>query len=198
MADNMSIAGRGSRVAPATGGHKTLQIGPAKAPHPRRPGVAESVERHPITADRAERSCCSPRLRPLNGRQTARGDLGIEKQKIPMAALVKSEHASSGLYAGHRAASASGSADRSRVVILRCLDIGFRALELTCFPFQRQRLADAAAGIEQEGQQPAHFLDRSHRPRLNDGEGVVRQQELGHLLALVALRPLRTVISTPA
>jgi hypothetical protein len=88
MRDDMSVSGGGSRVAPSASRHKPLQISPAKPPHPRRPCVAERVKRHPGQPIGRDYHALSA-LRPLDGRQPARRDLSVEKNKIPVSTLVK-------------------------------------------------------------------------------------------------------------
>jgi len=80
-----------ARITPAPGGNQPLQIGAAITSHPRRPRMAERVERHPgIAIGRDHHPLFA--LGPLNGRQAAGRDLGIEEKEIPMAALMEAKH----------------------------------------------------------------------------------------------------------
>src|ERR1700688_1784431 len=97
MRDNVGVPRRRSRAAPAVRRNESLLVRSAISAHPRRPGMAERVKRHPGEPMLGD-DLRLPALRPLDGRQAAGGDLGIEEQEIPMSALAKSEHAPSGLY----------------------------------------------------------------------------------------------------
>jgi hypothetical protein len=46
---------------------------------------------------------------------------------------------------------------RLRIIVLRGLDIGQPIGEADVFPFQLERLADAATGVKQEAQESSHL-----------------------------------------